>query len=331
MSHYKHLTLFEREMVMCFYHQGISITCIAEKLGRSKSTISRELRRNRDGDRYSASKAEEKYHNRRKLCVRKQKLSDADLFKFVAHKIFIEQWSPEQISNRLAFEESEMSISYATIYRAINRGQFDMFNGFPTCHVYYAARKLRHHGKRRHTKGYVENRGKFHVDRNITVRPAVVDERSRIGDWEGDTVVGKDGCACLVTLVDRKSRFLLCEKTLKRRKEHVGATLKNMLSNHPAITVTLDRGKEFAGYREIENELGDVEFYFALPYHPWQRGTNENTNGLLREYFPKMEPIDQLSDDYIQSCVTKLNLRPRKILNWRTPYEVYHSVKLHLT
>lgn len=164
----------------------------------------------------------------------------------------------------------------------------------------------------------------------ITDRPDLANNRERLGDWEADTVMGQTGKACLVTLTDRKSRYLLCKKIAKKNSFLVKQAMIELLENQPLETITPDRGKEISKHAEISQELNLVEFYFPFPHHPWQRGTNENTNGLLREYFPKTVDINQ-SDSYVEAKMKEINLRPRKCLNWKTPYEVYHSVELHLT
>ena len=143
-------------------------------------------------------------------------------------------------------------------------------------------------------------------------------------------MAGKTGKACLLTLTDRKSRYLLCRKIPKKNAQCVKQAMIELLKDEPLQSITPDRGKEFSKHPEISQQLSLVEFYFPLPHHPWQRGTNENTNGLLREYFPKTKDIDQ-SDSYIEAKIEEINRRPRKCLNWKTPYEVYHSVELHLT
>jgi len=151
-----------------------------------------------------------------------------------------------------------------------------------------------------------------------------------VTDWEGDTVVGKGGGACLVTLVDRTSRLLEGGRSEAHTKDEVGKTEVAALAGHPETeTITLDRGKEFAGFAEVERAVGAVT-YFALPHHPWQRGTNENTNGLLREYFPKGTDFAEVTDEEVRSVYDEINKRPRKCLGYLTPYEVHYSETLQL-
>ena len=191
-----------------------------------------------------------------------------------------------------------------------------------------AARRLRHKGKRRRPPG-TERRGKIVVSHDITERPAQVESRSRLGDWEADTVVGKAHGACLVTLVGRKSGLLVGGKAQKKRSVAINKAIIKALKGQPKESITPDRGSEFAAHAAVTKALS-VEFYFALPHHPWQRGTNENTNGLLREYFPKGQPLERVSVDDIQKVYDKLNLRPRKRLGYRTPHEVHYSTSLQL-
>ena len=328
MGHHRHLTLEQREMVKAFHAQGKTITEIAEEIGKDKSTISRELRRNLNHrGRYVACTAQHKYQERRKGCHRKLKLSDEGLFTTV-RRLFVDlHWSPEQISERMRLEAGMAVISADTIYRAVYRHLFDLE---PLSHGNRGLiRRLRHKGKTRHRKGSVEARGKIRISHLIDERPVSAEKRSRRGHWEGDTVIGAKGKACLVTMVDRKTRFLLCRKAEAKSSSAVGKRILEMFEGQPLLSITPDRGKEFSNHEELTRDLG-VEFYFPLPHHPWDRGTNENTNGLLREYFPKGQDITDVGDEEISFIVDQLNKRPRKCLGFRTPYEVYYSKTLHL-
>ncbi len=193
-----------------------------------------------------------------------------------------------------------------------------------------AIRKLRHRGKSRHTKGYIEKRGKIRISHPLSERPEAANQRERLGDWEGDTVAGVTGKACLVTYVDRRSRFLLSMKASEKKSQPVMEATIELLRGQPLETITPDRGKGFARHAKISEELENVQFYFPLPRYPWDRGTNENTNGLLRECFPKGVDLSGFTDEYIQSKVDEINRQLRKCLGYRTPYEVYYSRELHL-
>lgn len=330
MSHYKHITPEEREKILLLSSQNYSITSIADSLGRNKSTISRELSRNSRHGTYSAVLAQTAYIERRKKCRPGKKLDNPVIYEIVREKFLDHQWSPEEISGRLRLENADFSISYSTIYRGIYAGMFDSPQERRSHGCRGAIRKLRHRGKTRHTKDHTEKRGKIVVSNELKDRPKEADDRSRIGDWEGDTVLGKRSGPCLVTLADRKSRFLLCRKAAAKASECVRDVVIYCLKGQPLFTITPDRGKEFSKHAEITSILG-VQFYFPQPHQPWQRGTNENTNGLLREYFPKGTDFSKLSDEYIQSKVDELNKRPRKCLGYLTPHEVYYSMLLHLT
>lgn len=329
MCYNKHLTLEEREMILKFYASGCSITEIAKRLDRNKSTISRELHRNRINGEYIPVRAEELYKKRRQKCRRHKILENPKIFQYVKDKFLNHQWSPEEIQGRLKLEHSSMQISYVTIYREIYSGMFNEPNLSRGNRG--AIRKLRHRGKSRHTKGYVERRGQIQISHEIDERPAAANNRSRLGDWEGDTVAGITGKACIVTLVDRKSRYLLGGKAAEKKADPVNKVMIKALKNQPLESITPDRGKEFSKHTEVTHALDNVQFYFPRPHHPWQRGTNENTNGLLREYFPKGQDLTDIPEEYIQEKIDELNKRPRKCLGYKTPFEVYHSTKLHLT
>ena len=307
MSHYKHITPEEREKILLLHSQNCTITYIANSIGRDKSTISRELSRNTVDSKYSAISAQAAYEVRRKNCRPKHKLSNPTIFKYVQEKFLNHQWSPEQISERLKLEHASFSISYSTIYRAIYARMFDSKAERKSNGNRGAIRKLRHRGKTRHTKEHTEKRGKIVISNNLSERPAEADSRSRIGDWEGDTVAGKRNGPCLVTLADRKSRFLLCMKAEKKTATLVSEVMIKCLKEQPLFSITPDRGKEFAKHAETSVALNNVQFYFPQPHQPWQRGTNENTNGLIREYFPKGTDLSKYSDEYIQSKVDELN------------------------
>lgn len=333
MSHYKHLTPEEREKILILYMQKHSISSIAKRIHRNKSMVSRELSRNAFNGVYSAVSTQAAYEKRRMNCRPVRKPTNAQTYDYVNEKFLKHQWSPEQISGRMKCEASKHSVSYSTIYRAIYAGMFDTKKQRNSNGNRGAIRKLRHRGKSRHTKDYDEKRGKIPISNPIADRPDEANHRSRLGDWEADTVLGVKGKdrACLVTLVDRKSRFLIVGKASAKKATPVGNVIINGLKEQPCYSITPDRGKEFASHPTVSAALEAVKFYFPLPHHPWQRGTNENTNGLLREYFPKGFDLTDLSDEYIQDKVDELNKRPRKCLGYRTPYEVYYLMALHLT
>ena len=328
MNHYQHLTIDQRETIFLMRSQGNSLREIAKCLQISCSTVCQELNRNSDHDRYSPSKAQTQYQHRKQNCGRTALLSRPKVFEVVREHFCEDLWSPEEIANRLAVEKHAVQISTTTIYRGIFKGLFD--NLFKSGSA-SAVRHLRHHGKPRHNKAYQEKRGKIPLPNKIHDRPREADNRLEIGHWEGDTVLGKSGRACVVTLVDRKSRYLLIGRASKRTSGAVTDTLSHLMKLWPgrSLTITPDRGKEFAKVQCLTEKFG-TPFYFPDPHSPWQRGTNENTNGLLREYLPKGTDIDSVTDSQIQAYAEQLNNRPRKCLGWKTPSEVFFNVVLHL-
>lgn len=334
MSHYKHLTIEERESLYLWINQGKSIRWIAGELKRAASTISREIKRNKTSHRpYSPSRAQRRYQRSKRNCGRSSILADRENLKLV-QRLLLEEWSPEEIQHRLKHEGNPLQISYSTIYRALNSGLVD---GRSPSHIRKCDRysfHLRRKGKKRKKNGQVNKQGKYEIKYRISQRPEGARQRCELGHWEGDTVIGQKGGARFVTQVDRKSRFLLASKVPNGTAEAVRDTMIQMFRALPAEklrSITPDRGHEFAKYSEISDALHGVPFYFADPRSPWQRGTNEYTNGLLRQYFPKETSFDDVTDTQLAHIVRKINLRPRKCLNWRTPFEIFHDTLLHLT
>lgn len=323
MSRYSHLTIEERESLMLFHEAGKSIRQIAKELCRAPSTVSRELRRN--PGIYRATAAQRRYVEKRRKCVRHAMLEDKELNKQVRFFLGHFWWSPEQICNRLR-EEGTAQISTSTIYRALDNGLLrDTLK-------YYLRIKYKNIGK---AKGV--SRQCF--QKSISMRPEEADLRAVAGHWEGDTVRSSNEKTSLVTLVDRHSRFLLCALLPNRESDTVRKAVVTLLkqSKLPAKSVTFDQGTEFSESSEMESDLADkrngfhTDVYFAHPHSPWERPTNENTNGLIRQFVPKRSKISSLTEDDIHSIVAKLNFRPRKCLGWKTPYEVAFDQVLHLT
>ena len=313
---YTHLTHQERESIAVMKFAGYTQALIATELGRSEGTISRELSRNSDGDSYHASIAEQKSIERRASRAVDRKL-DHSLLKSEVRRMIACTHSPDEVSGRLKIEhpdDERMHVSHQTIYRWLYSNPAD-----------YAELKpfLRHGRYRRRPGG--KRRANI-VDRvSIHTRPTAVEQRERLGDWEGDTIVGKGHRGYVATFVDRKSGFLVAAKM----KDHRSVTLNNAARRAyrevPAalrLTLTLDNGSEFARHKALSRELG-MSVYFADPYSSWQRGTNENTNGLLRQFIPKNSNILELSPTALAFYVDRLNNRPRKRLGYLTPAEVF--------
>ena len=312
MRHYRQLTQEERYQISALKQLDYTLRQIAQEVGRSPSTISRELRRNQGIEGYQAETAQ-RVADRRRQEARKRHKRIPELIVWVEAQLR-EDWSPEQIAGSLR-EAGYPLVSHEWIYRHIERDQKvggDLY------------KHLRHRRKRyRKRYGSQERRGRI-IDRvGIEERPAVVEGRSRIGDWEGDTVRGK-GQSALVTLVERKSRQVVTQKVDRATAEQTAAAIIDRLEAVAGLvkTITFDNGKEFAYHSRVAEAL-DCKVYFARPYHSWERGANENMNGLIRQYFPKGIDFDQVADEEIAEVERKLNLRPRKCLRYQAPIEVF--------
>jgi IS30 family transposase len=324
MRHYKHLSADERDRIAELHARHEKVSSIARDIGRDKSTVSRELARNGRHGRYGALKAQERADERRKACRPKRRLDDPALAREVRSRIVDDHWSPEQIDGRLRLERGRCVVSFATIYRAVNEGRMDAPGARGSEPV---RRHLRRKGKKAR-RGREETRGRIRISHGISERPAEAGERSRLGDWEDDTVVGPGG-ACLVGIVDRASRLLVGGKAGAHTAEAVGRVEVASLRGRPLETVTPDRGKEFANHAQVSEALGGVQFYFCEPHHPWQKPSVENTNGLIREFFPKGTDFSKVTDEEVQHVFDMINDRPRKVLGFRTANEVYREM-LHL-
>lgn len=320
---YKHLTESERNVIFYLDMVDLPNAEIGRRLGRSTSTISRELRRNRsDTNQYLPDTAQSKANARRQSCILYPKTGDRILMQHVADRLK-RKWSPDQISGRLRVKPPKhmpgASISHATIYRWLWSDNERAKHFKPYLRV--ACKK------RRKPYGKPSKRGQIPNRISIDERPAVVDDRSRLGDWEGDTVVGKGRSGYVMTNVERASRYLVSRRIERALAESVADALyATMRRLDPAKrqTQTFDNGREFARHESIASRLG-LDVYFAHPYSSWERGTNENTNGLLRQYLPKSRDFSTLTATELASYTWQLNNRPRKCLNYRTPAEVFHQ------
>lgn len=307
MSTYKQLTCEQRYQIKALLDTGTSQEKISEVLGVSPSTISRELRRNKGKRGYRPKQAHEKALARRKG---KSKIRlNPEIWALVETKLQ-EDWSPEQISGRLKLKG--IMVSHESIYQYVYADK--RVGGTLWKH-------LRCPKKYRKRAGGRDRRGKIPNRRSIDERPAVVDERSRIGDWEADLVIGDEGVA--LTLTERKSRFTFLRIFPSKHAAPITEAIIELLKWDARIkTITFDNGKEFAGHQEIAAAL-NADCYFAHPYASWERGTNENTNGLLRQYLPRKRNFKEVSSQEEISIMDKLNSRPRKCLDFHTPYEVF--------
>ena len=313
---YKHLNDEERSLIAQWKTAGCSQREIARRLGRAPSTICRELSRNRyptDGC-YWAFHAGPMYRSRRRRAREGSRLEGLAWMEVEA--LIRQDYSPEQIAGRLRLEGG-LRISHETIYRYIWRDK--QLGGTLYQHL-RRARKQRRKGY-----GNYDSRGRLAGKRPIEDRPAEAEGRTEIGHWEVDTVHGQ-GRGSIATIVDRKTGYVLIGKLKARTAAATNARLRMLMAKHHEsfTTITADYGCEFHAYRDLEEETS-VEFYFANPYHSWERGTNENTNGLIRQYLPKGCCMDDLSQARCNAIARKLNDRPRKRHGFRTPAELFEK------
>lgn len=316
---YCQLTEAERYTLSVLKREGRSFRSIAQALQRSPSTISREVRRNATLDQnrprplYVPSKAHEHANGRRRRS-RRVKHHPAEVYAHIEALLGREQWSPEQIASQLA-ERWGIRLSHMTIYRHVRRNQRQGGTLY---------RHLRQGGKRRRKRTHgPEKRGKLAGKPMIDSRPAAIELRQEAGHWEGDTVIGAaDERDCLLTLVERSSGLALIAKLPHRTVTAVNRAAVKLIrdSGLPFKTITWDNGTEFHGYKALEAATG-VRCYFAYPHRPWQRGSNENFNGLLRQYFPKRRSLARMRQQHCDLIAHKLNQRPRKRYGYKTPIE----------
>jgi IS30 family transposase len=286
---------------------------IAEALGRSRSTIYREVNRNTGGCGYRPQQAQRFAQERRQACRRPAKLSHPSIRSYVIKHLKL-KWSPEQIAGRLCIEQprnKQCHVSYQTIYNWLWSDGFEW----------------REHLRRGTRRSEPETRGQLKDCRTIVGRPQVVNSKGRYGDWEGDTIVSPGRRSGLTTMVERKSQYLRVRKTNSLKSRDTMRAANSSLKDLPdklLRTITLDNGKEFAEHHRLTDRLG-ADVYFAQPYASYQRGLNENTNGLLRQFFPKGTDFARISRRRVARAEQLLNDRPRKSLGYRTPSEVFNK------
>lgn len=306
---YKQLTQEQRYQIKALLDNKIAKMQIATTLGVDRSTINREIRRNSGKRGYRPKQAHGKSLARRQ--EKSKPRIGAEVWALV-EKTLQDDWSPEQVSGKL--KASGISVSHERIYQHVYADK--LAGGTLWKH-------LRHPKKYRKRAGGRDRRGKIPNRRSIDQRPAIVDERSRIGDWEADLILGKNHQGVALTLTERKSRFTLLRTFPSKHADPITQGIKELLKWDARLkTITFDNGKEFAGHEEIASAL-DADCYFAHPYASWERGTNENTNGLIRQYLPKSRDLKNISIEEESRIMDKLNLRPRKCLDFKTPYEVF--------
>lgn len=317
-----HITKEERAQIAVLKHAGHTNGEIASALGVHRSTIGRELSRNRMEigpflSGYRPGAAHRTAQARRAAAnAERKKLGDAALARLVESCIR-QYWSPEQVAGRLRRERRRTVLCHETVYRWVYRDRRDLIPFLRLAH--------KRQYRRRYRTRIRERRREFAKKKWITARPAIVERRSRLGDWEGDTLLGAEKIVRLLTHTERKSGVILARKVAELRAEAMRAAVVRTFAQVPLRkrrTVTYDNGIEFAEHEQIERESG-LTIFFAHPYRSWERGVNENANGLLRQFFPKHAPFAAITPQKLGRVLRLLNTRPRKRLGYRTPLEVF--------
>jgi len=319
---YAHISSEERYVIYHLLLFGLSYREIGRRLNRHHTTISREATRNgRAFDCYWNVPAQQWAEERKQIPRHQRKRGNKKLYNYVINRLK-KDWSPEEIVGRIKMDypiDNSMRVSVECLYNWIYKDAQE--GGYLYQHL------RQHHRKRRKQQKYGSVKGLI-VDRvSISERPKIVDERQRIGDWEGDTVEGCKGSEHIATHVDRRSRYLIACKLENKKASTMAMNTVIIFHKIPKRfrkTLTIDNGKEFSEFKTIENKTG-LDVYFSDPYSPWQRGTNENTNGLLRQYLPKGSDLRLINNEQLALIVKKLNNRPRKCLNYQTPHEVFYG------
>jgi len=321
MRKYRQLTEEDRIEIYAMKQAGKEQNKIALKLGVHPSTISRELSRNTGLRSYRPKQAQQKTLHRR-FTARKAVKMTPETIDYIESRL-TEKHSPEQIAERMKLDPDwhGLTVSHERIYQHIWQDKAQ--GGMLYKHLRIGGTKQRR--KRRNSR---DMRGTIKNRVGIQERPKIVERKIRIGDWEGDTIVGKNHQGALVTLVERKSKLTLIGKVDRYTAEVVEKTIISLMELLPRrnYTLTVDNGKEFASHESVAETL-QIKVYFADPYSAWQRGLNENTNGLIRQYVPKGSDVRSLTDHQIQHIVDRLNNRPRKSLGFLTPNEVFYERK----
>lgn len=321
---FRHLTYEDRCQIKILLKSGFPIASIASKIGFHRSSIYREISRNK-------GKAGYRYKQAHSFAMRRLEKTHAKShrgcrlveFKLVEELLTRYQWSPEQISGRL-LRTHKIRISHETIYQHIWK---DKKKG-GKLHIH-----LRH-GRKLYLKrsGSYKGRGRIPGRIDISSRPKIVDKKKRIGDWEIDTVLGKGQKASIVSIVDRKSKYAILRHVVGKKSFDINQTTTKALKPIAKLvhTITSDNGREFVRHEELSKAL-NAKFYFAKPYHSWERGLNEHTNGLIRQYFPKNLDLRNVKPGEVLMVQSLLNNRPRKVLGYKTPAEVFSKALDRIT
>jgi len=317
---YRQLTYEQRVAIYALLKAECSQTKIAQILGVNKSTVSREIRRNTGQKGYRPKQANQQTLYRKQHAKKHIRFTDEvknDVIKYLK-----QDWSPEQISGRLK-ANNKATVSHETIYQFIIEDQ--KHDGELYKHLRLGRKKRRKRIKTNDRRGQIPNRT------SIDERPAVVDNKKRVGDWEVDTIIGKNHKGALVTAVERKFKFCCIAHVPRKEADLVAQALIDMLMPYKDLTFTItgDNGKEFSKHQKIAEAL-DAKFYFAHPYCSWERGLNENTNGLIRQYYPKKTSLENIDKEHVVYVQNRLNNRPRKSLNFQNRLIFFLIHLLHL-
>lgn len=329
MKRYNHLTIFERETLSNFLVRGNQLTDIANSMGRHKSTLSREISRCRLGrSGYRAFTAQVLYQQRQKVAKRPNKISTNPILEEIIQRYLRKYWSPEEIANRLKMEypnEPNMQISHESIYTylyVLPKGELRKEL------LTYLREKRRLKRKNRQRTNNHSKAGQIPNMISIEERPKEVADRIIPGHWEGDLIMGRSSLSALGTLVERTTRSTILVPLGKKDAPSVRKAFAKETKHLPSqmkLSLTYDRGKEMSEH-ELFTKKTKIQVYFAHPQSPWERGTNENTNRLVRQFFPKRTDFSKLTRKEIKAVQDSLNGRPRKILGYFTPFEVFDSL-----
>lgn len=317
---YKQLTENERYQIYVMKKAGHSQEATAILLGRSPSTISRELRRNQGLRGYRPAQAQRLVDARRREARKVCKVNDE--VRDWIHRLIRQELSPQQVVDYLK-RHKNLSLHHETVYQLIYDDKAVGGDLYSYLRIASKAYRKRY--------GHYDRRGKIKNRVDIDERPAIVEKRSRIGDWEGDTIIGKGRKGALLTMVERKTLYTVIERLTGKRSDLLAkAAVDGMRHLKSKVkTITFDNGLEFSHHAEIGEGLG-ADIYFAHPYASWERGTNENTNGLIRQYFPKGTDFNQVTDEQIKQVMERLNNRPRKTRGCRSPNELFMGQRVDL-
>ncbi|MEK7079404.1 MAG: IS30 family transposase [Patescibacteria group bacterium] len=321
---FRHLSQKDRDRIDVLAREGYTFQKIAEAINCNVSTISRELQRNLSGKykKYVASIAQTKADHRKSYCVRKSKFDNSNLVAYMKNKLK-EFWSPEQISGRLKKDHPEMHVSHEAIYQYI----YSLKNDIERKKLISLLARS-HKTRKRKYIGKTGPKTKILNRIGIEQRPLIINERKQPGHWETDTIVCKSNIEAINTTVERMTRLAIISKLNRKNAYNKASSLINRLSKiNPNLrrSITYDNGTENAGHTMVNRSLG-TQSYFAHPYHSWERGSNENLNGLIRRFIPKKTDLRFVNEEQLIDIEHKLNDRPRKCLNYYTPFEVASSL-----